>query len=114
MFDERRVRAEHLSGCDDVRPDECWAETRGRLSFPWSSALISLARVGVPVEALWGILSKLAGAEALDKGMPTAGRASVALPPRGRCLAVSVVWADRLFVDTPSMIGQRARIRGRL
>lgn len=28
---------------------------------PWSSALISLARVGVPVEALWAILVKLAG-----------------------------------------------------
>ena len=34
-----------------------------RYTRPWPSVLISLARVGVPVEALWALLQKLAGAE---------------------------------------------------
>ncbi|MDO8700384.1 MAG: hypothetical protein Q7J56_01885 [Deltaproteobacteria bacterium] len=32
-----------------------------RYTAPWSSALITLARVGEPVEALWAIHVKLAG-----------------------------------------------------
>ena len=42
-----------------------WAPVHHRSTPPWSSALISLARVGVPVEVLWAILWKLAGAEAI-------------------------------------------------
>jgi len=42
---------------------QTWALVHHHYTAPWPSALIALARVGVPVEALWTIIRKLAEAE---------------------------------------------------